>query len=402
MSLSLKHAAAGLAGFLLTLAIIFTDELRALAHLLDELASIEPDRIDETFRTLHLREDTVTVRNQGQAIPLPTQLAPSPFPETYVWMDQIRNSEALILGTQTTGIAVMHQGKLVFEKYDRGYGADTPATQMSVAKVYTSFLVGALLEDGKIQSLEDPIEDYLPELVDTAFEGVSIQNLLDMSSGVRWEEDLSNLDSEMVRAMIAEAIGEKDEFIRTLERIEEPGTYHRYASINMHPLNELVAAASGMSFQAYMEERLWTPMGAEFPANVADGGMTGGSLRDMLRFGQVYLDGGKNLLGQQIISREWTDISTVPDHPRLEPGADNPLSSSHHGYKHLWWIPIDYYRDFVALGVFGQFIYVNREYDVVIAKTSAYQNEFEDGGWKLQETVALFKQTAAAMGESID
>ena len=138
-------------------------------------------------------------------------------------------------------------------------------------------------------------------------------------------------------------------------------------------------------------------MGAEFPAFVGNNGATSASLRDMLRFGQLYLDKGKNLAGEQIVSEQWITVSTVPDQPRLMPGADNPASSSHHGYKHLWWVPVEPRGDFVALGIYGQFIYVDPSSDVVIAKTSAYQNETVDGGWKLQQTVALLQQTALAI-----
>ena len=397
-----RKTALTLACLVLAIGIVFRDEIRGLLYARELLAALSPERIDETFRTMHLQEPADRVTNKGQTLKFPEQPIATPFPETFVWMDEVRNTAAHLSDTQTTGLAILVDGALAYEYYDRGNLASSPAIQMSVGKTYTSFLIGTLLDDGLIESKFDPIEKYVPSMEGTVFEGVSIDHLLDMSSGIRWVENFGDPSSELFRSIVARATGKHLEFMQSLKRESEPGTFHRYASGNMYPLTKLVEATSGMPYYEYFEQRLWTPLGTEFDAYVRDDGMPAAAVRDMLRFGQMYLDGGRNLAGEQIVSEQWTRVSTIPDQPHLMPGGDNPSSSSHHGYKHLWWVPVDWDEDYVALGVYGQFIYVSPKHGVVIAKTSAYQNEFEDGGWRLQETVALFQQTARRLSESRD
>lgn len=382
-------------GILAVAGFVFRDEIQGIIYARALLMALAPERIDETFRSMHEQSPSHVARNQGKVLTLEKSLMKEPLPVTFIWKDEVRDSRKLLVDTQTTGLVILHEGKLVYESYDRGNVESSPAIQMSVGKTYTSFLIGTLLDSGAITSKTDLIENYVPSLRGTAFEGVTIEDLLDMASGIRWVEDIGDPSSELFRSVVATATGKHQEFIASLERIEKPGTFHRYATGNMYPLTKLVEAASEQPFRDYFETMLLTGIGAEFPAYLRDDdAMPAVAVRDMARFGQLYLDGGRNLAGDQVISEAWTKVSTRPDKPMLMPGADNPLSSSHHGYKHLWWVPVEWDEDYVALGIYGQFIYVSPKHSTVIAKTSAYQNEFEDGGWRMQETVALFQQTA--------
>lgn len=375
------------------------DYLKNIGLVVDYLDTFAPENVATNFRSMYERYPSSKIDNQGQTVPLETALIADALPEFYTFLDEQRRTADFIAQTNTTGLAILHNNKLVFESYREGNTAASHAIQMSVGKVYTSFLVGRLLQEGHIQSTDEPVDAYVSELKGTAFEGVTIQQLLDMTTGIRWVEDISDITSELVRSTYASLTDTMDEFVRSIVREREPGTFHHYATVNHYVLGLLIRDASGMGYNEYFQQQLWNRIGAEShawlqgnPGDVA--AMPYVRLRDMLRFGAVYAHEGRNLAGTEIISPEWVSKSSRPDHPMLEPGADNPLSSSYHGYKHQWWFPVGHDQEFAALGIFGQVIYVNQKYNVVIAKTAAYQGESQDGGWRLMEAVILFQQTA--------
>ena len=195
-------------------------------------------------------------------------------------------------------------------------------------------------------------------------------------------------------------LGALDEFTASVPRENEPGTYNRYASIDTHVLGMVLRGATGKPYRDYFEEKLWSRLGAEDDAyllvDTKDEPLVFGGvnirLRDMVRFGELYLNGGRNFLGQQLVSENWVKTSTTPDAPRLQPMVDNPESDSAFGYKYQWWIPL--YPDgddYSAIGIYGQFIYINPARKIVIAKTSAYTNYTVDGGMMNHETLVALQ-----------
>jgi CubicO group peptidase (beta-lactamase class C family) len=253
-----------------------------------------------------------------------------------------------------------------------------------------SFLIGTALEDGDIRSLDDPVDEYVPKLKKGGYRGVRINDVLQMSSGIRWNENYGSLSSDVVRSAGVMMAGDLDEFVATRKpsRDHEPGTHLQYKSADTHVLGMVLEVATGQPFHLYASDKLWSRLGAEDDAKlqvdaewnpVVMGGISM-RVRDMARFGQLYLDRGRNLRGEPLLKDpKWIDESTSldPDAAHLQPASTNPDFDSREkkypfGYAYQWWIPDPPQGDFCAIGIYGQFIYVNPQYRVVIAKTSAF------------------------------
>lgn len=381
----------------------FWNDIRVLMSLREYVQIFAPDKIDENFRSLYEKERSIRIPRSGPVYALSEKLGSNVLPETYDFEGEIRNIRELLERSQTTGLAIMHDGILIHEDYDRGNTRESLAIQMSVSKGMASFLIGVALEDGAIESVDDLVTKYVPILVGTAYDGVTLKQVLEMSSGVRWSEDYGRLDSDLVQSVIAMRLGSLDEFTASVPRENEPGTYNRYASIDTHVLGMVLRGATGKPYKDYFDEKLWSRLGAEDDAyllvDTKDEPLVFGGvnirLRDMVRFGELYRNGGRNFLGEQLVSEDWVRTSTTPDASRLMPMVDNPESDSAFGYKYQWWIPL--YPDgddYSAIGIYGQFIYINPARKIVIAKTSAYTNYTVDGGMMNHETLVALQAVA--------
>ncbi|MEL7545984.1 MAG: serine hydrolase [Pseudomonadota bacterium] len=398
-----KHIKYGLLGLLVIGAgaiSYFWNDIRVLMSLREYVQIFAPDKIDENFRNLYEKERSIQVPRSGPVYALNENLSADVLPETYDFEGETRNVRELLERSQTTGLAILHDGVLIHEEYNRGNTRESLAIQMSVSKGMASFLIGVALENGAIDSVDDLVTKYVPELIGSAYEGVTLKQVLEMSSGVRWSEDYGRLDSDLVQSVVAMRLGSLDEFTASVPRENEPGTYNRYASIDTHVLGMVLRGATGKPYRDYFEEKLWSRLGAEDDAyllvDTKDEPLVFGGvnirLRDMVRFGELYLNGGRNFLGQQLVSENWVKTSTTPDAPRLQPMVDNPESDSAFGYKYQWWIPL--YPDgddYSAIGIYGQFIYINPARKIVIVKTSAYTNYTVDGGMMNHETLVALQ-----------
>jgi CubicO group peptidase (beta-lactamase class C family) len=387
----------------------FWNDIRVLMSLREYVQIFAPDKIDENFRNLYEKERSIQVPRSGPVYALNENLSADVLPETYDFEGETRNVRELLERSQTTGLAILHDGVLIHEEYNRGNKRESLAIQMSVSKGMASFLIGVALEDGAIDSVDDLVTKYVPELIGSAYEGVTLKQVLEMSSGVRWSEDYGRLDSDLVQSVVAMRLGSLDEFTASVPRENEPGTYNRYASIDTHVLGMVLRGATGRPYKDYFEEKLWSRLGAEDDAyllvDTKDEPLVFGGvnirLRDMVRFGELYLNGGRNFLGEQLVSENWVRTSTTPDALRLQPMVDNPESDSAFGYKYQWWIPL--YpdgNDYSAIGIYGQFIYINPARKIVIAKTSAYTNYTVDGGMMNHETLVALQAMARHVSPS--
>ena len=199
---------------------------------------------------------------------------------------------------------------------------------MSVAKSFTSALVGIAVSEGHIRSIADPITNYVASLKGSAYDGVSIKDILQMSSGTRWSEDYGDPNSDIARLGAALGPGGSlTDFLGTMVREVEPGTRNLYNSADTQALGELLTQATGNSVTAYMQEKLWQPLGMEAPAywiNDSQGmEMTFAGLnataRDYAKLGELYRNKGR-WGDQQLIPENWVEASTVADaeHLRLE------------------------------------------------------------------------------------
>ncbi len=329
---------------------------------------------------------------------------PVPLPETYSFGGETPDLAAFLDRTETTGLLVVHRGAITHEEYRQGADETSPFTSWSMAKSLLSALIGIAVEEGHIASIRDPIGQYLQGLAGSGYADVPIEDALTMSSGVAFDEDydnpLSDINMLFIRAM---AMGvPAEETLAGLERVRDPGTYNDYVSADSMALGLVLEAATGTPVADYAASRLWGPMGAEADASWSTD-RTGrefalcclnATLRDYARFGRLYLEGGARE-GRQIVPADWVAASVAPTAPHLQPG-DNPASHWTFGYGFKWWIPEDPQGDFLAIGVWGQFIYVDPAREVVIVKTSA-DPLFDDND---HETVAAFRAIArAAAGE---
>ena len=302
-----------------------------------------------------------------------------------------------IKARDVTALVVLKDGQIVYENYFKGTQPDDLRISWSVAKSYLSALVGILLDEGAIASLDDPVTTYAPKLKGTAYDGATLRNVLNMASGVTFDEDYLDPDSDINKMGRALALGgELDDFTASLkDTFTTPGSQWQYVSIDTHVIGMVVRGATGRSVTDLLSEKVITPMGLEHaPYYVTDGAgvafVLGGlnlTTRDYARMGQMFLQKGR-YNGQQIVPADWIAASTAPSAPTAEGQI---------GYGYQWWIPQGATEgEFMARGVYGQYIYINRADGVVIA-TNAADRKFREAGIS-DQNIAIFRQISAALG----
>ena len=301
-----------------------------------------------------------------------------------------------IIDRTVTSLVVLKDGEIVYENYFQGTTADDLRISWSVAKSYLSALVGILINEGVIASLDDPVTKYAPELAGSAYDGASLRNVLQMSSGVSFDEDYLDFNSDINRMGRVLALGGKmDDFAASLsERFSEPGQQWQYVSIDTHVVGMVVRGATGRDIADLISEKVIVPLGLETaPYYLTDGVGTafvlGGlnmTTRDYARFGQMFAQGG-TWQGKQIVPADWVAASTKPSAP-TQPGQT--------GYGYQWWIPEGAAPGvYMARGIYGQYIYVDTARDVVIATTAADRN-FRDAG-VAQQNEDIFRLIASSL-----
>ena len=310
--------------------------------------------------------------------------------------------------TDTAALLVLKDGKVRFERYWLTGSPDAHWLSMSVAKSFVSAMIGIAVDEGKIGSVEDPVTKYLPNLAGSGYDGVRIKDILQMSSGVRWNEDYSDRNSDIARLGTTLATGGSfADFPAQLPREFAPGTFNRYNSTDTLVLGLLLEKATGVRIASYMREKLWGPLGATDRAYwltddsgtaMAFGGLNA-TARDYARLGELYrLNGVWH--GRQVVPSDWVKSSITPDAPHLMPGV-RANSDSDMGYGYQWWVPgggDD--QDFCAIGVYNQNIYVNPREHVVIVKLSASRNygrTNDDSSWREHDHMGLFRAIARSV-----
>ena len=285
--------------------------------------------------------------------------------------------------SDTSALLVIKNGKVIYENYSHGDSVNALHISFSMAKSFTSALTGIALSEGHIDNLDDPIRKYLPELTNASFDKVTVKQVLQMSSGIHFTEVYTDPDSDINRMTALVPPMSYLEYINTLDRDHEPGTFNHYASINTQLLGILLVRVTGKSISDYMTEKLWHPLGMEAEGQwildeegfeLTMGGLAA-SARDYAKLGLLYLNNGRRG-DQQILTKDWVEKSVTPDEPHLMPGK-NPASSNVSGYQYQWWTPRDWDSDFLARGIWGQTIYVHPQNDVVIVKLAADQKNFD-------------------------
>lgn len=274
------------------------------------------------------------------------------------------------LATQRVrGVLVMQDGKIRLERYLAPHSRGTRWNSFSVAKSITSTLLGAAMKDGYIRSLDDPITRYITALRGSAYDEVTIRQLLTMTSGVKWNEDYTDVNSDVARMYAQAPVPGFDmtvSYVRKLPREAPPGTKWVYKTSETNLVGVLVAEATGKPLAEYLSEKIWRPYGMERDAEwmIDDVGHEQGgcclamTMRDFGRFGQFILDGAR-INREPVVHDSWlrdatrTQVSTGPDA----------------GYGYQWWTRED--GTFEGRGIYGQSLHIDRTRRLVIVINSA-------------------------------
>lgn len=355
-----------------------------IARLMAVNSLFAEDRIVENFSHMdRLFLTRALSRGEGPVSPLAKGPEAALPPEVAEWI-AARNVTALVL---------LKDGQVVHESYYLGTGPEDLRISWSVAKSFLSALFGVVLAEGHIDSLDDPVTKYVPELVGTAYDGATVRHILTMSSGVAFNEDYLDFWSDINRMGRVLALGQSmDGFAAGLkERAAEPGSDWRYVSIDTHVLGMIIRGATGEDIPELLERHILAPLGVEAaPYYLTDGygvsfvlGGLNMTTRDYARFGQMIAQGGM-WQGRQIVPRDWVEASITPSAPG---GA---------GYGYQWWIADGAVPGEVnAQGIYGQYIWIDRARNIVIAVNAADRG-FEEPG-VAEGNIALFRRIADAL-----
>ena len=352
-----------------------------------------PEQQRYGYRNMEKVTPVQVVPRGAQVRELP--LAARQIDPKWSWNGQAQTVDSYMAAMNTSGVVVLKDGQIVLERYGLDRKPDERWTSFSVAKSVTATLVGAAIKDGKIKSLDDVVTNYIPQLKGGAYEGVTVRQLLTMTSGVKWNEDYTDLNSDVAKAGVTP--GEPGmnpivSYMRKLPREAEPGAKFVYKTGETDLAGILVSNAVGKPLSQYLSEKIWAPYGMEQDAiwvSDAAGHERGGccmsmTARDYARLGQFMLEDGK-AGGQDVLPAGWVADATRA-HQSFPPGGVET------GYGYFWWIIPDGYA---AEGIFGQQIFVYPAEKLVIAVNSAWPAASKDELWQAQMAFAQAVRAAA-------
>jgi CubicO group peptidase (beta-lactamase class C family) len=334
------------------------------------------------------------------------------YTSTTNWLD------TQLVNTQTNAYLIIKNDSIIYEKYFNGYDKSTLLPSFSVAKSYVATLTTIAKEEGKISSLHEPITNYIPQLLknDIRFKNITIQNLLDMRSGIKWNEGSYNLNDDAIK------MGFRPNMLPYVYKLKidtEPKKDSAYKSINTLLLSMIIEKATGKDFIEYFEEKIWKPLGTEYGATwntdkkgfvIAFGGLNA-TARDFAKLGSLYLHEGA-FNNKQLLTKEWVNASISKDSMAAYKGYRNQfwgLSETNtyedsltaisknegqvksyktkDGIKKFYTRP--YTNRFQAEGILGQFVLVIPEKNMVIVRLGHYWSHkkyyaegFMDATWR--------------------
>jgi CubicO group peptidase (beta-lactamase class C family) len=303
------------------------------------------------------------------------------------------DAKAWVEARNVTAIVALKNGQMVHESYYLGTGPDDLRISWSVAKSFLSALFGIVAAEGAFDSLDDPVEKYAPLLKGSAYEGATVREVLTMTSGVAFNEDYLDFNSDINKMGRVLALGgSMDDFAASLKtRDWEPGTRWHYVSIDTHVIGMVIRGATGKDIPELLETRILAPLGLEAAPYILTDGLgvsfvLGGlnlRTRDYARFGQMILQGGA-----------WQGVQVVPEPWVVE--MTSPQSKDGYPYGYQWWIPPNASPgEVMAQGIYGQYIYINPSLGVVLAVNSADRGFKEPGVY--DGNIAMLRAIAAGL-----
>lgn len=370
-----KEVAADAAGLPTDNNILFwTDEQRNKAfRMMDTLVPSNTISAGENIKTLEA------------GVPLPTE---------YDVGGNMLSLDDYMAEQRAAGIVILQDGKIRLEEYRFDFEADDRWTSFSVAKSLVSTMVGAAIKDGSIKSIDDPLTDYIPELAGSGYDGVTVEQLLTMTSGVRWNEDYGDPESDVAQFNSTKPVDGMDPIIvymKTLESEAEPGTRWQYNTGETNLIGVLVAKATGKTISDYLSEKVWAPYGMSQDAEwlLNEGGKEIGgccisaTVRDYALFGQFAMNDGK--IGEEsIVPDGWFEKAGTKQADIGMPGR---------GYGYQWWTFDD--GSYAGQGIFGQGIFIDPARKLVIASNGNWPSATPDA--QKDQRIAFYQAVQAAV-----
>lgn len=332
-----------------------------------------PEQQQYGYRNIERIFPVHLVARSGKPSTLPT--AAKDLDVAFIYKGERWDTARFIAHNRVAGLLVIKNGRIVLERYGLGADAASRWTSFSVAKSFTSTLVGAAVADGFITSIDDPVTKYLPGLKGSAYDGVTIRHLLTMTSGVRWNEDYVDPKSDVNsfgKATDTSRGSTLVTYMSKLSRAAPPGSVFHYNTGESNLLGEVVRAATGKTLAEYLSQTLWAKVGMEQDAFWITSG-TGPkasevagcclsiALRDYARFGLFYLQGGQLGGKKPFLPKDWVRSATTPTKASLTAGR---------GYGFQWWVQPD--GAYEARGIFGQHIRIIPKEKLVVVSLSAW------------------------------
>ncbi len=272
---------------------------------------------------------------------------------------------------KTVAFLIIKNDTIQYEKYFKSYDQKSIVPSFSMAKSVCSILIGCAIDEGLIKSVDEPITTYIPELTQNGFDKVTIKHLLQMTSGIKFNESYVNPFGEAASFYYGRDLRKK---IRKMKLKSEPGKKFEYVSGNTQLLGlVLERSLKGKTITAYAQEKLWTTLGMEYDASWSIDKKKNGlektfcclnaRARDFAKIGRLYKNKG-NWNGKQVVSQKWVEASTKLD----------TTDGSANFYQYQWWLPTPG-EDFMAEGILGQFVYVNPSKDLIIVRLGKKEGE---------------------------
>jgi CubicO group peptidase (beta-lactamase class C family) len=291
----------------------------------------------------------------------------------------VTDFDAYLKKNKTVGFLVIQNDSIQYERYFNGYDKESIVSSMSITKSIVSILIGCAVEDGLIQSINEPITNYIPELKKNGFDKVTIKHLLQMTSGIDFNENYFNPFGEASVFYYGFNLREK---LQKMKLVYEPGTKFKYTSGNPQLLGYIIdrALKGKKTLSQYLQEKIWIPLGMEYDAywsidqekNALEKTFCclDGRVRDFAKIGRLYLNKG-NWNGKQIVSEKWVEESTKID----------TTDASVAYYQYQWW-QLSPGKDFIAAGHLGQFVYVNPAKNLLIIRFGKNYGKIGENAWE--------------------
>lgn len=283
---------------------------------------------------------------------------------------------------KTVAFLIIRNDTIQYEKYFKGYDNHSIVPSFSMAKSVTSILIGCAIDEGLIKSVDEPITNYIPELRKNGFDKVTIKHVLQMTSGIKFNESYTNPFGDAASFYYGLNLRKQ---IEKMNLKSEPGKTFEYVSGNTQLLGLILERSlKGKSITSYLQEKLWTPLEMEYDASWSIDRKKNGlektfcclnaRARDFAKIGRLYKNKG-NWNGKQIVSQKWVEESTKLD------TSDGSVDY----YQYQWWLPTPN-EDFMAEGILGQFVYVNPTKDIIIVRLG--KNEGKADWWAIFTSLA--------------